>query len=148
MTEISIWRARSEDEDTLIKLEEEAFGERSWGEEGIRGSFAAPEARIVLAGQLRSAPVGFAIWRDLSGEAEILTIGVAPKARRLRVGRALVDNIVETARRAGAGRLFLEVDPLNSAATALYVSVGFQRDGVRKAYYRDGADALLMSLAL
>ena len=47
--------------------------------------------------------------------------------------------------RAGAGRVFLEVRADNRAATALYEGLGFTRTGLRRGYYRDGADALVLA---
>ena len=48
--------------------------------------------------------------------------------------------------------MFLEVDVANPAAITLYERLGFQRAGLRKAYYDRGvdglADALVMRLDL
>jgi [ribosomal protein S18]-alanine N-acetyltransferase len=144
----SVWRAASEEEDALIRLEAQSFGARSWGEKSLRESFTAPGVMVLLAGKARNAPDGFAIWRDLDGEAEILTLGVAFGQRRLGLGAALLAGIVCSARSIKVERLFLEVDAGNQAARALYDAAGFARTGVRRAYYRDGADAVAMQLIL
>jgi ribosomal-protein-alanine N-acetyltransferase len=57
----------------------------------------------------------------------------------------------ETARIAaqrGAARLLLEVSAANQAARALYESLGFIKQGQRRRYYADGADALILALEL
>ena len=51
-------------------------------------------------------------------------------------------------RTADANARGLEVASRNEAAVRLYESFGFGVDGIRKGYYRDGDDALLMSLRI
>ncbi|PWR01346.1 ribosomal-protein-alanine N-acetyltransferase [Meridianimarinicoccus roseus] len=98
---------------------------------------------------LLTAPSGFALCRIIAGEAELLTITVAPSARRAGTGRELMDRVLEAARRAGAESCFLEVAADNAPALALYAACGFRPVGRRRAYYRapDGrcADAMVMA---
>lgn len=97
-------------------------------------------------------PAGVLVCRSVAGEAEILTVGVAPWARRRGVGLALVGAAIGLARAAGAAEMFLEVDAGNTPAVTLYELLGFVRSGLRKAYYDRGAegraDALVMRLDL
>ncbi len=87
---------------------------------------------------------GFILVREAAGEAEILTLAVAPRARRQGLGRTLVDAAIA---RLGSADLFLEVAADNIAAIALYQQNGFTQAGVRRGYYaRPGGavDALLL----
>ena len=97
-------------------------------------------------------PAGVLICRTVAGEAEILTVGVAPWARGRGVGKALMTAAIGVARQMGAGEMFLEVDVANVAAVGLYERLGFAREGLLKAYYDSGsngrADALVMRLDL
>ncbi|WP_293347789.1 ribosomal protein S18-alanine N-acetyltransferase [Phenylobacterium sp.] len=97
-------------------------------------------------------PAGVLICRTIAGEAEILTVGVAPWARRRGIGQALMTAAIGVAREAGAQAMFLEVDVANDGAVALYRRLGFERAGLRRAYYDRGAkgraDALVMRLDL
>ena len=61
--------------------------------------------------------------------AWLLSMWVAPEARRARVGSALVDLVVTWARSNGIARLVLDVADWNTAAVALYESKGFRRNG-------------------
>lgn len=101
---------------------------------------------------LLDAPDGFLVGRALAGEAEILTLAVAPRARRHGIARGLVAAFLDRARGAGAATAFLEVAADNAAARALYAAAGFAETGRRPRYYRrpDGtaADALVLSLSL
>ncbi|WP_425410412.1 ribosomal protein S18-alanine N-acetyltransferase [Hyphococcus sp.] len=148
MTAWRVWSASSADADVLAALESESFGRKSWGEKGVRASFTASGVSILLAGETPDAPRGFALWRDLGEDAELLTIGVAPASRKAGLGRALLRAVITTARSGGAEKIYLEVDKKNEAALALYERAGFRAIGVRKSYYRDGRDATVMSCRL
>lgn len=97
-------------------------------------------------------PAGVLICRTIAGEAEILTVGVTPWARRRGIGQALMTAAIGVARETGAQAMFLEVDVANDGAVALYKRLGFERAGLRRAYYDRGpngrADALVMRLDL
>ena len=95
---------------------------------------------IAAAGE----PAGLVLWRLAADEAEILTIAVLPPWRRAGLGGRLLEAAAESCRDGRAGRLFLEVAAGNAAGLALYRRHGFHEVGRRKAYYDDGADALVM----
>lgn len=92
---------------------------------------------------------GFVLLRIVLDEAEILNLAVLPTARRLGLGRRLVEEAAIAATKGGAARLFLEVAEDNAPARALYDRAGFSQIGRRKAYYAKGdgsrTDALVMS---
>jgi RimJ/RimL family protein N-acetyltransferase len=80
-----------------------------------------------------------------------LGLMVAAAYRRRGIGRALLEQAVAWAKRAGVRKLELHVFPWNEPAVALYESFGFVREGLRLGHYlRDGAevDAILMAYRL
>jgi ribosomal-protein-alanine N-acetyltransferase len=87
---------------------------------------------------------GFVLARAAGGEAEILTLAVAPAARRQGLGTALMGGALAGAASRGAEAMFLEVAAENAAALALYRGLGFAEVGRRRRYYADGADALVL----
>jgi ribosomal-protein-alanine N-acetyltransferase len=131
-----------------------AAAEEAWGRDFIAKLLATPGALALVAscglhGQVEA--IGYALLRAGGGECEVLSIGVLPAARRQGVGRALLTAAVERATGLGAASLFLEVADDNIAACDLYRAFGFQRVGLRKAYYRrltGAADALILRLQL
>jgi len=84
------------------------------------------------SGRLR----GFALSRLAADEAEILTVAVDPALRGHGVGRDLMREHLAHATLSGARAIFLEVDPDNDAAVALYRRFGFRDVGRREGYYR------------
>ena len=75
------------------------------------------------------APAGFALFRAVAGEAEILTISVLPEARRSGIGAGLLAACEDGARASGAARLFLAVAEGTVAARCPYDRAGGRECG-------------------
>jgi len=91
---------------------------------------------------------GLIMVRVAADEAEILTLAVVPTMRRGGIGLALLRQATGLAATFGARTVFLEVSVINVAARALYTKVGFARAGLRRHYYSDRSDALVLRLDL
>lgn len=143
--------AVAEDAPALAGAHATAF-DASWTAPDIAALMRATGGFALLAEDAAGHAHGFILGRALAGEAEILTLAVAPDARRSGLGRALVEALAEEAKARGARTLFLEVAADNTGAIALYQGAGFERAGLRRAYYsRPGAhrmDALILRRAL
>ncbi len=91
---------------------------------------------------------GLILIRIAADEAEVLTLAVAPDARRNGCGSALLREAMGILAARGANALFLEVSVRNRAALALYRKAGFVEAGSRRRYYADGSDASVMRCSL
>jgi len=121
-------------------------------------AFPAPDAwsRDVFSQQLTLPGVfgllhssgGMVLARVAADEAEILTLAVAPAARRSGIAAALLQQAATIAESLGATAIFLEVAVTNAAARAAYDRAGFRLVGHRRAYYADASDALVLRMAL
>ncbi|WP_039001397.1 GNAT family N-acetyltransferase [Falsihalocynthiibacter arcticus] len=92
---------------------------------------------------LVTVPSGFALGRAIAGEAELLTIAVAPNARRMGAGRTLMDLFENEAIARESTESFLEVAEDNLAALSLYRGVGYRESGLRRGYYRSQSGTIL-----
>ncbi len=108
---------------------------------------AAMTALLAMPGCFAAtAPAGgLALARVAADDAELLTLGVLPRARRRGVGGLLLRELVDEAAARGARSLFLEVSVANGPALALYRAAGFAEVGRRRRYYPDGTDALVLA---
>ncbi|MBR4892042.1 MAG: ribosomal protein S18-alanine N-acetyltransferase [Alphaproteobacteria bacterium] len=86
---------------------------------------------------------GFIVYRATLDEAEIITIGVHPEARKTGIASAMIGIVEGELKKAGVKTIFLEVAEDNTPARKLYESNGFVQIGVRTKYY-DGVDAIMM----
>lgn len=117
-------------------------GDTRWPGDAVRATLAAPSTRAFVAG----APVvGHLVARCAADEGEVLTVAVLPEARRHGAGRALLAAAESAFRAEGIARAWLEVRADNAPAIALYRSRGWSDAGRRRAYYADGADAVVMT---
>lgn len=95
---------------------------------------------------------GFVISRIAADEAEILTIAVAHRYRKLHIGRTLLGEHISRLNRRAVRHVFLEVAEDNEAALKLYHRAGFNHVGARKSYYpkADGGrvSALVLKLTI
>ncbi len=134
--------------EALARLHARAFTgvPRPWSTAEFATLLASPGVQLVDAGS------GFAVIRTAAGEAELLTLAVAPEARRRGHGRALLARAEARAAAAGAAEMFLEVAADNAAARALYAAAGYAEAGLRRGYYSASggaaADALVLRKAL
>ncbi len=109
--------------------------------------FGAPEARLYVC-EREAQWLGFAAVRIVVGEAELDAIAVETASRGTGAGRALLAFVVEDLFVSGVERLALEVRASNAPARGLYARAGFKEDGVRRKYYENGEDAVLLGLSL
>jgi ribosomal-protein-alanine N-acetyltransferase len=115
----------------------------AWGEDAIALQLAMPGVLGLL-----HARGGMILIRVTEDEAEVLTLAVAPEARRQGVAGALLAAAMAAARAQAARTMVLEVAIGNAAARALYERAGFVEAGRRPRYYADGGDALILRARL
>ena len=113
----------------------------SWGLRQLTEEYVHPNSTIWVA-EREGELVGYAVWRMLPDGLELLNVLVPAAGRRLGVASALLGALHE---RAGEQPVWLEVRAGNEPALRLYEGLGYRRTGVRRRYYRDGEDAVLMS---
>jgi ribosomal-protein-alanine N-acetyltransferase len=132
--------------DALMRYENEMFGSEAWTRAGYRAELADRRHRFYLVAEDdENALLGWAGILIAGDQAEILTVGVVPQARRRGIGTKLVHALVQGARDRGAHELFLEVRVDNDAARRLYEREGFTVLGRRRGYYDNGrVDAVVM----
>ncbi len=131
---------------SAIQRIESACFHAPWSENQL--SQALVNERYRVFGAFQKELQGFAIFSVIAGEAELLQIGVSPDFQRQGIAASLLQCAFKEL---NTERVLLEVRESNHAARSLYEQLGFQVDGVRKAYYppetEDGCreDAVLMS---
>ena len=140
----SFERVGTEASETLARLHRDAFAGlvgRYWS----AGDFAeilkeinaiGLLARVTEADRETGVVAGYAVFRCVADETELLSIGVLDAWRGQGIGRRLLIEGARLAEHAGARRLLLDVAETNRAALQFYAGLGFVEDGRRPAYYR------------
>ncbi|MDD7970363.1 GNAT family N-acetyltransferase [Roseinatronobacter alkalisoli] len=137
------------DAQALAGLHAQAFQMPApWSAQDFDGFLRDPACQLEWRGNPDGQLAGFALFRLIAGEAELLTLAVAPHMQRKGVGGAVLG--------AGLDKLtgraeccFLEVAQTNTAARGLYARMGFRQVGARRGYYRlpntgTAVDALIL----
>ena len=93
----------------------------------------------------RSSIVAYGGFWLLMNEAHIATIASHPDWRGCGLGQWLMLALLDAAMARGAAISTLEVRAGNLPARRLYEKLGYAVAGVRKNYYRDGEDGLIMT---
>lgn len=90
---------------------------------------------------LASQVTGFLVLRQTApGEREILNLAIAPVFRRRGIGKELFKHAVTVEQ----AEWFLEVRESNIPAIRFYEGLGFERKGLRGAYYYDPPEAAIV----
>ena len=140
---ITLRPMRAEDLESVLEIESASFS-RPWTrrhfEEELDSSFSYPTVAFTAGGTI----VGYLCLKKVLDEAEVLDVAVKGSLRGMGVGKALVQWALSFCRERGVNLVFLEVRAGNAHAIALYRRLGFCEAGLRKKYYDDGEDAILM----
>jgi ribosomal-protein-alanine N-acetyltransferase len=112
---------------------------------GVRGWLRRAFGGASLTG-MASQMVGYVGYWMMAGEAHISTIAVRPELRGRSYGELLLVYTLQDAAKRGAHVATLEVRVSNTLAQQLYLKYGFDKVGMRKAYYSDNnEDAFIMT---
>ncbi len=134
------------DDVALAALARRALGD-PWSVAGFAAEQANAHARVRLV-RAADVVVGYLVAHLVADEVEVASIAVDPEWRRRGIARALLVDLLDEARAAGARVAHLEVATGSDAARALYARLGFCETGRRTRYYADGSDAIRMRLSM
>lgn len=124
----------------LANLHQKCFPHKPWSADDF--------ADLKKSGcEIIASQNGFIVWRATLDEAELITIGVAPNARRTGIAAAMMGIMEGELKKSGVKSVFLEVAENNTPARKLYEQNGYTQIGVRPKYY-DGIDAIMMKKEL
>jgi ribosomal-protein-alanine N-acetyltransferase len=90
---------------------------------------------------------GYAVFKLVAPEAQLVDLAMDPSALRRGLGRTLLEESFALLRREGFHRATLEVSRDNFPARRLYEGLGFAVVGRRQKFYNDGSDAILMDFS-
>ena len=141
-SEPTMSEARQRDAAAIAALHAASF-QRGWGEDEFH-RLLIDRAAVAHRAVIGRTMVGFILSRMAAGEAEILSVAIAPAWRGRGFARPLLDLHLRRLAGLGVRAVFLEVDEHNEPACRLYRNAGFSEVGVRKGYYQEGASALVL----
>ena len=138
--------ASSRDAASIAALHAASF-HRGWSDVEIEGLLIDRQV-VTHRAMLGRKLAGFIMSRMVRGEAEVLSVAVAPAWRGRGVGRRLLEVHMRQLANLGIRAMFLEVGEDNAPARKLYRGMGFGEVGRREGYYADGPGPASAALVL
>ena len=105
-----------------------------WSEQGFLDAIAI-EQNIFLIAEEAGELYGYIGMYQVLDEGEITNVAVKPDKRNAGIGRKLVQEAIEQAKKQGISQIVLEVRVSNTSAIHLYETCGFEIGGIRKGFY-------------
>lgn len=134
---------RKEDLEQVSTMEAACFS-MPWSKKSFEENLNRSDAVYVVARD-GDKVLGYCGAYVILNEADINQVAVEPLHRKKGVGGKMLAALLEKLRKAGTDAVTLEVRKSNEAAIALYESMGFVTEGIRKNFYEKPVeDALIM----
>lgn len=115
-----------------------------WSKKSFEDELNKNNMAIYLVALYEKKVIGYAGMWHVINEGHITNIAVDPEYRKKGVGKKLVNELIEIAKDKEMIGITLEVRTSNEVAINLYKKQGFLLEGIRKEYYENKEDALIM----
>jgi ribosomal-protein-alanine N-acetyltransferase len=130
-----------DDLDRVMELERAIFAS-PWRRSFFLSDINRPQGLSVVA-EDEGVALGYAVaWG--TQEAHLANLAVCEDERGKGIGGRLLEEVIVFARRSKAESIYLEVRVSNTIARKFYADRGFVPTYMRKGYYENGEDAVIM----
>lgn len=140
---IKIFSMTLEDLEQIKEELEENF-DKFWTYGILKSEIANINSKYIVA-KCKEEIVGFAGITLILDEANIMNIVTKKEKRRQGIGTILLENLIKISKELKAKSITLEVNINNNEAINLYKKFKFEEVGLRKKYYNNIDDALIMT---
>lgn len=137
--------------DEVIQISAEQFGVHGWQTDLFREEIEKENhfAFVAIYGEeVASFVFVMKTFGEKGEDFNILNIATKKSLENRGIATKLLEFLEEYAKKEGAVQLWLEVREHNDNAIIFYKNMGFKLDYVRKGYYANGDNALVMSKSL
>lgn len=128
--------------DGMVTIEEQCFNS-GFGRKTFEKELQNKIAVYIVATEDEKV-LGYAGLWNMCGVADIMDVAVHKDYRRRGIAQKILEKLFDICIRDGIDEINLEVRASNVAAQNLYRKLGFDEVGLRRAYYENREDALLM----
>ena len=122
----------------IFEISKEQFKSESWTYEQFESSYNSPSS-IFFVAKKENKIVSFLLAMDLIDSINILLVATENNSKKQGFSTELISNLKSLNK-----KIWLEVKESNLPAQNLYAKCGFEKKYVRKKYYSDGENAVVM----
>lgn len=115
-----------------------------WDFEVLKEDFSSSTSTFFVA-KYNNIIIGFAIIKQICDEVELMNIVTKKNCRGIGIGSLMLEHIILYCKKNKIKCINLEVNSKNSIAITLYKKYNFRQVGLRKKYYNNTDDAILMT---
>ena len=133
--QLEIRPMRPEDLSDVCAIEKENFSV-PWSAGGFSDVLSLPTS-CYLTAVFQDKVVGYCGFYRSFEEANIVNVSIKKNVQRQGVGKRMLSELIRRGVNAGVRSFILEVRVSNTAAIALYQSLGFVESGLRRKFYTD-----------
>ncbi len=119
--------------------------DKFWSVNILKDDFNSDYSQYIVA-KIGHEIVGFAGIKVVLDEADIMNIVTRIDKRNLGIGSILLEELLSLASELKCKSINLEVNESNLSAIHLYEKYNFKRIGLRKKYYNNTDNAILMKM--
>ena len=117
--------------------------DKFWSIDILKNDFEDENSKYIIA-KIDNEIVGFAGIKIIIDEADIMNIAVRTTKRKVGIGSVLLEKLIELSVDFNCTSITLEVNENNLPAIHLYEKFNFQKIGLRKKYYNNTDNAIIM----
>ena len=139
---MKIRKANLSDLSLIHQIEKRVFSD-SWTKELIKQELIKSSNALIIISEINGKVMGYFFSHIFKDEVHILNIAIDIPFQHQGLGKQLLDKIMKKYLK--EADVFLEVKRTNFPAINLYLAFGFEEIDIRRGYYTDGQDAVIMS---
>lgn len=140
---LQIHDMKKENLEQVAAIERNSFS-MPWSLKSFEEALDNPNAFYIVAEE-NGQVTGYCGAYLVLDEADVNQVAVLSSCRNRGIGKKIMKALLQRLEEAGAAAVTLEVRQSNKAAIALYESLGFVTEGIRKNFYEKPVeDALIM----
>ena len=127
---------------SIIDIEKAVYNKPYWNVAMIKKLFIDSIFETVWVIENRKKIIGFLIEQRCDNEINLLNVAIDKPFQNKGIGKKLINhylNLIPV-----NSSVFLEVNKANIIARKIYADLNFKNIDMRKNYYNDGGDALIM----
>lgn len=139
---LHIRELRFEDIVTVAEIEKDSYSD-PWPRKVFEREMGLDFSHFFVGEIFPEIVVYAEIWHIMD-EAQLTNITVAKHCRRHGIGAEMLKHIINFAKSLKIKKVFLEVRESNLPAIMFYRKIGFNKIDIRKKYYSNSDDAVIM----
>jgi ribosomal-protein-alanine N-acetyltransferase len=144
---VSLRPATQDDLEQILVIEKKSYP-HPWNQEHFVAEMSKPYAHVYVLtdDETDEFVAGYIVyWVQIEG-VSLLNVAVHPDWRGLGYAQKLLQSMIKETVRDEISKINLEVRASNLNAIALYKKIGFSQTHLRKKFYANGEDAIVMEL--